>query len=97
MSKGFGAGKAANVLRRTGATQAIVGLSGDIRCFGSCHIAIQNPFGEGVVGKADVTMQEIDVSTSGTYRRFVKTKECNHLIDPKSKRSEKYNTQKIFC
>jgi len=64
-------------------------LCGDIRCFGYCSIAIQNPFGEGVVGEIDVTMQEIGISTSGIYRRFVKTKEYNHLIDPKSKRSER--------
>jgi len=89
MGKGFGVDKASDLLRRAGVTQAIVGLSGDIRCFGSCHIDIQDPFGEGVVAEVYSTMQEIAITTSGIYRRFIKTKEYNHLIDPKSRQSEK--------
>ncbi|WOE70778.1 FAD:protein FMN transferase [Hydrogenimonas thermophila] len=89
MGKGFGVDKAADILKRAGITQAIVGLSGDIRCFGSCSIAIQNPFDEGAVGEINIAMQETGISTSGIYRRFVKTKDYNHLIDPKRRRSER--------
>lgn len=89
MGKGFGVDKAADILRRAGITEAMIGLSGDIRCFGPCHIAIQNPFGDGTIGDIHTVTQEIGVSTSGIYRRFVKTEAYHHLIDPKRKRSEK--------
>jgi thiamine biosynthesis lipoprotein len=89
MGKGFGVDKAADIMRRAGMTKGIIGLSGDIRCFGPCHIAIQNPFGDGTIGTIDTMREESGITTSGIYRRFVKTESYHHLIDPKRKQSEK--------
>ena len=85
MGKGFGVDKVAVYLKEQNITQGRVALSGDIRCLDICKMAIQNPFAEGEV--ATFTTKEADtaISTSGNYRRYIKDKSQNHLIDPKRK------------
>ena len=85
MGKGFGVDKAVEIL--IGVSRAVVALSGDIYCIGECEMSIQNPFNEGSI--AEFKMKDMAISTSGNYRRFVKSKEYNHLINPKHKRSQK--------
>lgn len=88
MGKGYGVDKAVDLLKNKGVQHAIVALSGDIRCLGGCEIAIQNPWQQqGSLFSFTITAQEMGVSTSGTYNRFVKNETNNHLIDPKSRKS----------
>ena len=88
MGKGFGVDKVADYLNEQNITKGTIALSGDIRCLDVCSMAIQNPFGEGVVAEFTTKVSNTAISTSGNYRRFVKSKENNHLIDPKKKVSQ---------
>ncbi|MHC3994548.1 FAD:protein FMN transferase [Thiomicrolovo sp. ZZH C-3] len=87
--KGVGIDAAAAALRRCGAAEGTVALSGDIRCIGRCLLAIQDPFSEGTVMAFKSLAPETGMSTSGDYRRFVGDKSHNHLIDPKTRESER--------
>ena len=89
MGKGFGVDKAMMILKRQGVTKAVLALSGDIRCFGSCTIEIQNPFEEKALAVFETKKEEMGISTSGNYNRYVKSKENNHLINPKTKESQR--------
>lgn len=88
MGKGFGVDKAAAYLKAQKIREGVVALSGDIRCLGPCEMAIQDPFGEGVIATFRTKSPDTAVSTSGNYRRFIESKKNNHLIDPKSKASQ---------
>lgn len=87
--KGFGVDKAVEALRACGVTQGRVGLSGDIRCLGLCRLGIEDPFGGEPLLTFMTRHSGTGISTSGNYRRYVKTKAHNHLIDPKTKRPER--------
>ena len=89
MGKGFGVDKAKILLKEQGVREGIIALSGDIFCFHSCLMAIQNPFEEGLVAEFSMGQNETSVSTSGNYRRYVKSRDYNHLINPKSGHSQK--------
>ncbi len=86
MGKGYGVDKVRAFLKKEGVKEARIAFSGDICCIGVCKIEIQNPFAKGTF--ASFEMQDMGVSTSGTYNRYVKDREHNHLINPKSKSSE---------
>lgn len=90
--KGYGIDRAADALKRCGISHATVGLSGDIRCLGSCLLAIQDPFSEGVLMTFRTRLPETGISTSGNYRRYVGDKTHNHLIDPKT-----HNSEQVFA
>ena len=85
MGKGFGVDKAAAYLREQNVTRGTIALSGDIRCLDICNMGIQDPFGEGTLAEFTTKYPGTAVSTSGNYRRYVVSKENNHLIDPKKK------------
>ena len=87
MGKGFGVDKVTQFLKKQGAKNAVIALSGDIRCIGECTIAVNNPLSlEKKLAK--FKMKDCAVSTSGNYNRYVKSKQHNHLINPKTKSSE---------
>lgn len=86
MGKGFAVDKASEVLRRAGVKAAIIAASGDIRCLHRCEVAVQNPFGEGLLARFRLKHPDMGISTSGNYRRYVKDKANHHLIDPRTKR-----------
>ena len=67
---------------------ARVALSGDIRCLGVCEININNPFADEPLLHFFTTNEEMAISTSGNYNRFVGTEKNNHLINPKTKQSQ---------
>jgi len=87
--KGVGVDAAAASLRACGVREGTVALSGDIRCLGRCLLAIQDPFSEGTLMRFESLLPETGMSTSGDYRRFVGDKSHNHLIDPKTRVSER--------
>jgi thiamine biosynthesis lipoprotein len=84
MGKGFAVDKVAVWLGERNITHGMVGLSGDIRCIGPCELYIQSPFTEGVFARLTARVDDLSVSTSGTYRRYARSREKHHLIDPKS-------------
>jgi len=90
MGKGFGVDRVTELYRDHHVTSGRIALSGDIRCIDRCTLEIADPFhAEGIVARMQSTAPGLAVSTSGNYRRFVKSKTHNHLIDPFSKTSER--------
>jgi len=88
MGKGFGVDKVADYFKSNNISKAIISASGDIRCIGTCHIDIQNPHkSESFLASFDTSKNEMGISTSGNYNRYVKSTKNNHLIDPKLKKS----------
>jgi len=87
MGKGYGVDKVAQFLKSRGVEDAQIRASGDIKCFQSCAIAIQNPFGDGTVAQFQTQLPYSAISTSGNYERYVEDTSHNHLIDPKQKRA----------
>ncbi|MBD3823203.1 MAG: FAD:protein FMN transferase [Epsilonproteobacteria bacterium] len=88
MGKGYGVDRVSDYLKKSGVSHALIALSGDIRCLNRCEIAVQNPYGEGAIARFSVS-QESGISTSGNYARYVKSQKTNHLLDPKSKQSQR--------
>ncbi|RLB73701.1 MAG: FAD:protein FMN transferase [Deltaproteobacteria bacterium] len=88
MGKGFGVDKVAVYLKEQNIIEGRIALSGDIRCLDICKMAIQNPFGEGEVATFTTKEANTAISTSGNYRRYIKDRSQNHLIDPKRKHAQ---------
>ncbi len=88
MGKGFGVDKVASYLKKRNIIQGRVALSGDIRCLDICNMAIQNPFGEGEIATFTTKEANTAISTSGNYRRYIRDRSQNHLIDPKRKHAQ---------
>nr|WP_275756894.1 FAD:protein FMN transferase [Sulfurimonas sp. SAG-AH-194-C21] len=86
--KGYGVDRAIEYLKINTVQEARVSLSGDIRCLGICEININNPFSDEALLHFFTKEEEMGISTSGNYNRFVGTKENNHLINPKTKESQ---------
>ncbi len=87
MGKGFGVDKVAHYFRAN-AIKARISASGDIRCLDICSIDIQDPFSDGVLLSFRTTKEDLGISTSGNYNRYVSSIKNNHLINPKSKESQ---------
>ncbi|WP_321778429.1 FAD:protein FMN transferase [Sulfurimonas sp.] len=87
MGKGFGVDYVSSYFRGN-SVDATISASGDIRCLGICSFDIQNPFGEGALSSYTTTKKDLGISTSGNYVRYVKSKNNNHLINPKTKKSQ---------
>lgn len=84
MGKGYGADKVAEYLHEQNITEGIIALSGDIRCLDHCEVYLQSPYSEQTFAKIKSQKTQLSISTSGSYRRFAKTKEAHHLINPKT-------------
>ncbi len=89
MGKGFGVDRAKEVLQEQGVLSGVIALSGDIFCFHQCQMQIQDPFNEGSFAYFRMAYPKTGISTSGNYRRYVKSKEHHHLINPKTRESSK--------
>ncbi|MEA1920251.1 MAG: FAD:protein FMN transferase [Campylobacterota bacterium] len=85
MGKGFGIDKVHELYQKEKIRNGKISLSGDIRCLGQCNISIVDPFSPNQTQKLYKTKKRgLGVTTSGNYRRFVKTKKHHHLINPKT-------------
>jgi len=87
--KGFAVDVVAKYMREHNLSNARVALSGDIRCMGICKIEVNNPDAKNALASFFTKEKDMGITTSGIYNRFVKTVEHNHLINPKTKESEK--------
>ena len=89
IGKGFTAEKVAAVMRRNGATGALIAVSGDFRIFGrradgsSWPVGIQHPRKPGHL-LATIDSTDEAVSTSGDYERFFLKDgvRYHHILDP---------------
>lgn len=89
MGKGFGVDKVAEYFKNLQIDDATISASGDIRCLSICKIEVQDPFDEESILLSFETIEsDMGTSTSGNYNRYVITKENNHLINPKAKKSQ---------
>ena len=88
MGKGFAVDKVAEYFRKKDVKNAIIRASGDIRCLSTCKIDVQNPFNESVLLSFKTTKNNLGITTSGNYNRYVKSTSNNHLINPKEKKSQ---------
>lgn len=87
IAKGYGVDKVSQYLQEQNITKARVSLSGDIRCINLCKFQIQSPFAEDeTILSFKSIIPNLSISTSGSYRRFVKNRKYHHLINPKTKK-----------
>ncbi|HIC44445.1 MAG TPA: FAD:protein FMN transferase [Sulfurimonas sp.] len=89
MGKGFGVDKAVELLKDNNVSTGVISLSGDIYCLHACDMAIEDPFSSKVLVRFTMSRSNTAISTSGNYRRYVQSKEYNHLINPKTRQSQK--------
>lgn len=87
IAKGYTVDKVKALLSEKGVQSFQVALSGDIYCKGPCTVAVQSPFKKDAVIKV-LKLRDAAITTSGNYERYIKTKKHNHLINPKTKRSQ---------
>lgn len=85
MGKGFAIDKLADYYREQNITHGTIALWGDIQALNPSTISINAPFKEQPFAKLTTLFPNISVSTSGTYRRYIKNKKHHHLINPKTK------------
>lgn len=89
MGKGFGVDKVAQYFRKNSVENATISASGDIRCLSTCKVEVQNPFAEDESLLSFETIKDdLGITTSGNYNRYVISTNNNHLIDPKAKKPQ---------
>ncbi len=84
IGKGYTVDKVVSSLQEQNISQGIIALSGDIRCLDICTLELQSPYSNQTFASLTSRHPQLSISTSGTYRRYVKTKESHHLINPKT-------------
>jgi len=86
IGKGYAVDSLSAYYHTLGIKKGQIALSGDIRCLNLCSVGIQDPYNEEEVFMTlHAKIHDLSISTSGTYRRYVKSKTHHHLINPKSK------------
>ena len=88
MGKGYGVDRVVHFLRHKGLKRGVVAFSGDIRCLDRCSVAVNNPFSTLPLATFVTKHEDTAISTSGIYNRYVEDMDHNHLINPKTKRSQ---------
>lgn len=89
MGKGFGVDKVAQYFRKNSIKYATISASGDMRCLSTCKVEVQNPFVEDESMLSFETIKDdLGITTSGNYNRYVISTNNNHLIDPKTKKPQ---------
>lgn len=87
IGKGYGVDVVSDYYHDRGIMIGKVAMSGDIRCIDPCEFSIQSPFEKDeILLSFQAKTPNLSISTSGTYERFVKSKEHHHLINPKTKK-----------
>jgi FAD:protein FMN transferase len=86
IGKGYAVDALSTYYHTLGIKKGQVALSGDIRCLDKCRVGIQDPYDEDkILSTLHAKVPNLSISTSGTYRRYVKSKTHHHLLNPKSK------------
>ncbi|MDO9304958.1 MAG: FAD:protein FMN transferase [Sulfuricurvum sp.] len=89
IGKGYAVDLSVTLLEHHGVKKAVIAASGDIGCLGKCEVRIQDPFHpKGIVATVTSILPRFAISTSGNYERYIRNKEHNHLLNPKTGKSE---------
>ncbi|MFA5216188.1 FAD:protein FMN transferase [Sulfuricurvum sp.] len=89
IGKGFAVDKSIELLMQHGITKAVIAASGDIGCLGECEVKITDPFHPNAfIATVTSSLSRFAISTSGNYERYIRNKKHNHLLDPKTGKSE---------
>ena len=89
IAKGYAVDLSIELLKKRGTDSAVVAASGDIGCIGACEIFITDPFSPNkIFATIHSTLPIFAVSTSGNYERYIKNKTHNHLLNPKTGKSQ---------
>lgn len=89
IGKGYAVDLSIHLLQKYSVDMAVIAASGDIGCIGPCDVAITNPFHPDTIYKTlRSSLDHFAISTSGNYERYIKNKSYNHLLDPKTGKSE---------
>ena len=88
MGKGFAVDEVYKYFKAKNIKKAIIAASGDIRCIGECTIDVADPDTDSTMLSFVTLQNDMAISTSGNYNRYVTSVEHNHLINPKSKKSQ---------
>jgi thiamine biosynthesis lipoprotein len=89
IGKGFAVDRLANYYREKNITYGVIALSGDNQALHTTALYINSPFEKKTFAKLTTLYPNISISTSGTYRRYIKNKKHHHLINPKNKKQGK--------
>ncbi|CAA6827874.1 MAG: Thiamin biosynthesis lipoprotein ApbE [uncultured Sulfurovum sp.] len=84
IGKGFAVDKVAQYYKEQNISHGTIALSGDIRCLDICSLELQSPYSEQTFATLTSKIPHLSISTSGTYRRFIKSPKHHHLINPKT-------------
>jgi thiamine biosynthesis lipoprotein len=84
MGKGYTVDKVALFLKERNITKGVIALSGDIRCLDICDFDLQSPYSEERFARLKSRVSQLSISSSGTYRRYIKTPKNHHLLNPKT-------------
>lgn len=83
IGKGYVAKQIALFLEKQGATKLLVDVGGEIVTRGKAYtIALSDPFNEGNIAYIKTSKEDMSISTSGSYERFI-DKENHHILDHK--------------
>ncbi len=86
IAKGYAVDRVGRLFEKEGVFFAVIALSGDIRCIGSCRVSVDSPWEkEGSIAVIQSDEPFLAVSTSGIYRRYVQQQRNNHIINPYTK------------
>ncbi|MEK7760991.1 MAG: FAD:protein FMN transferase [Nitrospirota bacterium] len=91
IGKGYAADRAAEAMKKAGATGGVVALSGDIKTFGNLpgmkgfSVGIRHPRQDGAL-VATIDLQDEAISTAGDYERYFEQdgNRYHHILDPRS-------------
>jgi len=89
MGKGFCLDRVSEYFKKRGIQNVKIAASGDIRCLGKCNIEVFNPLDKEPLARFETKYDDMGISTSGSYNRYVQTQRHNHLINPKTKESQR--------
>ena len=85
IGKGYIAQKLVGTLKQRGASKALVNVGGEICTFGKeYNVAILDPFTKENIAIIKTSKNELSISTSGDYERYIGSKEYHHILDHKS-------------
>jgi len=81
IGKGYVAKQIALFLEKKGATKLIVDVGGEIITRGKAYtIALKDPFNDGNIAYIKTSKNDMSISTSGSYERFI-DKENHHILN----------------
>jgi len=90
IGKGYVAKCIAQFLAKKGATKILVDVGGEIVTRGKSYtIALKDPFNEGNIAYIKTSTEDISISTSGNYERFI-DKDSHHILNTLAGTSPQY-------